>query len=133
MVAAPLGGLTVEATRVYACPGRAARPLLGARRSIRRRRRRSTRVGPDLLPVSQRSDVGVDGVVGRVGWLAGGDGAFEEGPPRRIAVVAARAEKDRALQLPLAGSCSIVSGREGAGRGIANLEHPGRRAVRRAG
>src|SRR5665213_2438714 len=85
------------------------------------------------FPVSHRGYVGMDGIVGRVGWLAGGNGAFVERPPRRVAVVTARSEKDRALQLPIGGSRSIVGGREGAGRGIPNLEHPSRHAVRRAG
>ena len=53
---------------------------------------------PISFSVSHRGDVGMDGVVGGVGWLAGGDGAFEERSPRRVAVVAARAEEDRALQ-----------------------------------
>src|ERR1700691_4165720 len=86
------------------------------------------------LLVADRDDVGLDGVVGCVGRVAGGDDTFEEGPVGLVAVVAAGAQDDGALLVHRGVSADIrkrpvVFGGQAARLRVGVLDRVCRRAV----
>src|SRR3954453_7073708 len=79
--------------------------------------------------VAGRRDVGLDGVLGGVGRVAGGHDALVEGAGRAVAVVAADAEDDGAFLVHRVvagdvGPRAVVEGGQSAGLGVAAADGP---------